>query len=52
MYISINMSSYQFPNIVCGKVAACDACDAYVRTNIDWVSHFQGISTVPLTELN
>jgi len=37
---------YPFPNIVCGKVAACDA---YVRANINWVSHFQGISTVPLT---
>ena len=48
MYISINMSSYPyiFSNIVCGKVSACDA---YVRNNINWVSHFQGISTVPLT---
>lgn len=42
------MSSYPyiFSNIVCGKVSACDA---YVRNNINWVSHFQGISTVPLT---
>lgn len=40
------MSSYPFPNVVCGKAGACDA---YIRANINWASHFQGISTVPLT---
>lgn len=40
------MSSYQFPNIVCNKVGACDQ---YIRANIDWVSNFDGISTGPMT---
>lgn len=48
------MSSYPFPDVVCGKAGACDA---YIRANINnpnnsdlnWVSHFQGISTAPLT---
>lgn len=40
------MSSYLFPNIVCDKPTACDD---YIRANIDWVSNFGGISTVPLT---
>ena len=46
-------SYYQFPNINCGKAGACDA---YIRANINnkndpnlnWLSNFQGISTVPL----
>ena len=40
------MSSYQFPNVVCGKVGACHQ---YVKDHIDWVSNFVGITSVPLT---
>lgn len=40
------MSSYSFPDVVCGKV---EACDQYIRKHIDWVSNFQGVSTDPLT---
>lgn len=40
------MSSYQFPEVVCGKVGACDQ---YIRKNIDWISNFQGVSSNPLT---
>lgn len=40
------MSSYSFPDIICGKAGACDQ---YIRKHIDWVSNFQGITTGPLT---
>lgn len=40
------MSSYPFPNVVCGKVGACHQ---YVKDHVDWVSNFVGITSEPLT---
>lgn len=40
------MSTYPFENITVNKPGACDQ---YIRSNIDWVSNFNGLSTVPLT---
>ena len=40
------MSTYNFPDLVCGKLGACDA---FILKNIDWVDNYQGLSSDPIT---
>jgi hypothetical protein len=40
------MSSYPFPNVTVNKPGACDAA---IRSHINWVSNYNGLSTGPLT---
>jgi hypothetical protein len=40
------MCTYPFPDVNC---TIPEACDVYIRNNINWVSNYQGMSTNPLT---
>ena len=40
------MSTYPFSDIIVNKA---NACDAYIRSHVDWVSNYNGLSTSPLT---